>query len=292
MKNWIDVQPNNAVRAWTRRAKFGLRGRPDVGLLQLERKVQVLEEIVGVHAAASSKISAFAKALAPYQFENLELTRVGSNHDGGYILPTAQIVRGMQVLSIGIGDNNEADVALAEMGGRVHAWDHTIEFLPRKHERIAFHRVGLSGHPGTPECRTLSTIISESFGPDASNLTLLLDVEGAEWDAINQASETDLDRFCVIAIEWHFLGDILAGSDQKVAVLQKLREKFVPVAIHANNYGAAWNMQGRVVPDTLEVTYVNSRTLSQEGFRGNCDRQLLSPCCPDMNEIDISWIYS
>jgi len=52
---------------------------------------------------------------------NIPLERVGSAHDGGYVLPAGLPRSVSRVVSIGVGVNNEVDVRLAESGLRVHA---------------------------------------------------------------------------------------------------------------------------------------------------------------------------
>lgn len=283
------IQPNNPVRAWSRRTVLGLRNRPDVQMIQLRRRIEIMERRSGIVEDSKAWIGRFIEALTPYQFLEFPLERLGSTHDGGYVLPSPDVCKLSGVLSIGVGDNNDVDVVLAESGLQVHAWDHTVSKLPREDSRITFHQVGL-GNQGSPShLLSFDEIVVESFGKDSSGLLLLLDAEGAEWQALSSCEASALERFDVIAIEFHELGDLLIDPDMKLSVLERLGRYFAPVAIHGNNHSAEWKLDDLTLPDALEVTYVRRTLLSSQGKVGNCSKKLFSPCCPDLPEVDVSW---
>ena len=83
------------------------------------------------------------------------------------------------VVSIGVGDNNAADVALAEMGLPVHAWDHTVTDVPMKHDNLVFHHAGLGEPASTGSLKSLDWITDASFGTSQGGLVLMMDAEGS-----------------------------------------------------------------------------------------------------------------
>lgn len=276
-----------ALRGWARRIHRSSSARPDVIVQQLARKIAVLE---GGFTQASSErqvVADVARILAPRQYPGLRLRRYGSRRDGGYVLPEKLVEESVGAVSLGVGDNNDADVALAQSGLLVHAWDHTVKSLPRTHERIVFHRLGLG--TGRGELRTFSEICQSSFPHQGGDLVLMMDVEGAEWQVIEGDEFHLLKRFSVISIELHDLGDILLGARKRVLALERLTEEFVPVAVHANNHGAVWEVHGVKLPDCLEATLVRRDLLTGQGEPGNCDERLFSRCCPDLPEVELPW---
>ncbi len=283
------VPTNNPVRSWGRRAVYGMRVRPDVQVLKLERRLRVLESVVDLDARAPW-MGELLELLAPRQFTRVPLERLGSLHDGGYVLPRSLPHECAGVVSIGVGDNNDVDVALAERGLQVHAWDHTVADVPTAHPMIAFHRMGLG--EGSASLLTLNEITEASFGPTSGSLALMLDVEGAEWEALGRAQDSDLDRFALISLEMHGLGDLLVDPNPILAVLRRLHQRFVPVAVHPNNYGAVWTLGGVELCDALEVTYVSRQSVQGDGVPGNCPAALLSPCCPDLPDVHLGWAPS
>jgi len=285
------VSPNNALRAWSRRLFFGIRSRPDVQIGQLERRLQILESVLDLETLASSRVRELVDLLRPSQSEDLPLSRIGSVNDGGYVLPLDLILATGGVVSIGVGDNNDADVFFARRGIPVQAWDHTVGSLPVSHPLISFHRQGLGDSP--PLLKTLDDITESSFPRKSRPLTLLLDVEGAEWSALENVSPETLDRFSVISAELHDLGNLLVEPEPILPVLRRIRERFIPIAVHANNYMPTWDLANVRVPDALEVTFVHCELVDGSTLRdGNCNLSLFSPCCPDLPDVELPWAHA
>lgn len=281
------VSRTNRIRAVSRRFWLLIGLRPDVEISRLERRLEMIENVIGLSGALLAASDELRQVLQPYQAQGLRLSRVGSEHDGGYVLPLGLLAAARGVISIGIGDNNDADYALASMGLQIHAWDHSVESLPNEHSLISFHRIGV-GAVDQQDLLSLQSITRESFGSE-DPLVLLMDAEGAEWEAFGSADKDLLDRFSVISVEWHKLGDVLLPANEQFSVLKRLSELFCPVALHANNHATVWSHNGFLLPDTLEMTYVNRRYMGDSWVPGNCPSALLSPCCPDLPEIELPW---
>ena len=280
------LSPTNPLRSWARRVSRSVRDRPDVRIKHLERRISILERSTQLPEGAEARIKQAVDLLTPRVFEGLTLQRVGSEYDGGYVLPVNLMSECRGVVSIGVGSNNDCDIALARMGQQIHAWDHTVDGLPNRHNAITFHKVGLGS--GT-DLRDLKHICEASFGKSATGLALMLDAEGAEWEAINLQPGA-LSGFDIMAIEFHDLGDLLLQPDPILPALQTISRDFVPVAVHVNNHGGLWEVGPFPWPDALEVTYVRKSHLETPSHRGNCDPQLFRPCCVDLADPQISWL--
>jgi hypothetical protein len=280
----------NPIRSWIIRLALTNHTVSDVRIAKLERKVEIFEKGNRLNPSDQNWIISFVEALQPRQFTNLPLGRVGSQHDGGYVLPLGLVASGHGVISIGVGDDNVADIELASMGLTVHAWDHTIDALPTAHPNIHFHKIGLGSHSNS--LLTLDEIITTSFGSDPLSITLLLDAEGAEWEALLGASDFALSTISVIAVEFHELGQLLIDPTFQMKTLERMNKHFVPIAIHPNNHGAEWQIGDFILQDVIEVTYVNRSLLTDPGHRSNCPAELLSPCCAELKDSTAVWIIA
>lgn len=267
---------------------YASAARPDISVRQLSRRLEIVEASINLEELWIERTIRVTEFLQPMQFPGVNLKRLGSRYDGGYVLPGKFLDLAVGAISIGIGSNNDADVELARRGIPVHAWDHTVDSLPRRHRLIEFHRQGVG--QGDYSLRPLSEICETSFPGIRDHLILMMDVEGAEWPVIQDACENFvLDLFTVICVELHGLGDVLLGSESIPQILKALTRNFVPIAVHANNMAASWNIGGVTFPDCVEVTLLRKDLIQGCGIPRNCEAALLTPCCPDLPDIDLSW---
>ena len=81
-----------------------------------------------------------------------------------------------------------------------------------------------------------------------------MDVEGAEWESLLNASENTLENIQQLTLEFHWL---YREKDSVVVenTLKKLSQYFYVVHIHTNNHRCGKG--GRFLSDVFEVTYVN-----------------------------------
>jgi hypothetical protein len=282
-------QHGNPLRAWGRRAYYGLQARPDVQIRQLQRRVDVIERLLDLGTEQRPWEERLVKLLTPHQFDGVHLRRFGSANDGGYVLPVDEVSRASGVISVGVGDDNAADVELASRGLTVHAWDHTVPQLPTRHERIVFHRVGL-GSSDSVQLNTLDTLAGRSFVDGADDIILMLDAEGAEWAALKGCGDETLRRFSVVAVEFHGLGELLVDPEPIMEVLERMACQFEVVCVHPNNYGAVWRLATLSLPDVIEVVFVRRDLAKGRRTVGNPPVGLLAPCCPDLPDSPPSWV--
>lgn len=288
MERFPRVSRKNAARALARRAWRAASFRADVHFDQLSRRIGVLESLAGVPDQVARVQPHILATLSPSWHPDLQLARIGSEFDGGYVLPMKMVERASGVLSIGVGDNNEADFDLAQRGLAVHAWDHTVNGVPREHELITFHSIGV-GPRSSGNIKTLAELTELSFGREASDLLLLMDAEGAEWEVLQTCPDRTLDRFIVLSVEFHGLGDALIPGSKVLDVLGRLRERFTPIAVHANNHGTAWQREDFLLPDIVEVTYVRVDRIPDSAAGENDFNMQFRPCCPDLSDLELKW---
>lgn len=182
-----------------------------------------------------------------------DLVRLGSTHDGGYVVAAASVDAAELLVSMGLNDDwsFEADFR-ARSGARVICYDHSVDSHFWKHYAIAplmrlrtrglrkylQYRKFFSGDGATHEQRmigydqlgaiSLATILRDN--PD-KQVFLKIDIEGAEYRVFDDIVDNQ-DRITGIAMEAHDLDLHRARLEEFLTRLTR----FEIVSLHANNY--------------------------------------------------------
>ena len=205
-----------------------------------------------------------------------ELVRIGGNKDGGYLMVN-KFRDGGVAYSIGIGENIMWDVCMADKGFNVYMYDHTVSALdlPEVNEKLHFFSVGLSDREIEDEkFTTLIKAIKSNGHEKFTNIILKMDIEGAEWNVFKSIDGCILQLFEQVIVEYH-------GLTQKnhwgkyVEVLEKMTKTHQVVHVHGNNACDYMVIDGKRIPDTIEVTYFRKE--------GN-HFAMCNPCLPQKND--------
>lgn len=218
-----------------------------------------------------------------------ELQRVGSEFDGGYFLP-AQALSSCDVISAGIGTDNNFEIQLGNLGMRVLQFDPTIEAPPQHHPMLRFIKEGLGlGQLSLRECILR---FEEEFGSSIKNGILKLDIEGSEWEVLEEFADPkqgqDLVRaFSFVVVELHGLTSIYRTDrwTQIEKALSSLLSRYQIVKAIGNNCREIVQIGGVPVIDVIEIT-LERRTLSSTASLG------LSNEIPASNNPTRSPLYS
>ena len=101
-------------------------------------------------------------------------------------------------------------------------YDHTISKLTYENPRFHWFKIGICGKQQYPNLKDLDTILEENKHTSENNMILKLDVEHAEWPAINDLGENTLKKFKYILVEYHFSGKISSETNMYYKVIKKL----------------------------------------------------------------------
>ena len=144
-------------------------------------------------------------------------------------------------------------------------YDHTISDLPIQHPKFHYFQTGVTGHKKGENLKTLGDLIIENGHTKCKNLILKMDIEGSEWDVLEEISPEVIKQFSQIAIEFHGLSNsVYSDKCESIArVLKKINETHQSVHVHANSTGIPIWIGKLVLPAILEVTYV--RRADMEG---------------------------
>ncbi len=185
------------------------------------------------------------------------------------------------LVSLGIGADNSFELAFAEAGIEVQAYDFSIAALPQAHEKIRWYqeKIGSVARRGKGET-SLEEAISRF--PGEGPLAMKMDIEGHEYSALLACPAPALSRVRFLTGEFHGLATACAADLTRplIATFEKLRTLFEVVHVHANNQVGCRLCGGVLVPQHLEITWANRTAYSfnpcRESFPTSLDRPNLS----------------
>lgn len=224
--------------------------------------------------------------IRPWQMISDVKVRIGSKGDGGYVMPSSSL-RSNTVLSIGIGNEVSFDNQLAEAGARVLQFDHTIEAPPSTRTGIEFHRMGWGARDEHP-LLSLASMVRMVDWSHARHPILKFDTEGAEWDCLMAADSADLERFEVLAGEFHAFDRLVDRGhfDRVMAVFRKIQQTHRVIHMHANNAGGMVMLGGIPFPRLLELTFMRRHSASFHGHSAEpIPGPLDSPNVPQLPDL-------
>ena len=193
------------------------------------------------------------KLLELNHVDGVGMQRFGVKLDGGYVL-IDDLSRSDIVLSVGVGHDVSFDVAISELVRKVILIDGSLDRLPDHVPNSIFFSKYLSTQLGD-DLVTLENLLAIENGQD---FILKMDIEGAEWDILLDASLETLREFRQIIIEFHNMTSFENPHFVNIRkrVLEKLNTTHSPINIHANNFSQYCILGGIPMPDTLEVSWV------------------------------------
>lgn len=187
-----------------------------------------------------------------------ELHRFGGPNDGGYVMAEPKS-RNVAIISLGIGKDVSWDVSMSKYARVIHLYDHTVVDIPEKIPS-GIHFKQKIGAKSSPDSISLADCFERL--PRAEEYILKIDIEGSEWEVLDEATLDLLDEFSQIVIEFHNLHTYLETLQisKAVNVLAKLRKNHLVVNFHANNFGDFKIIGNHPVPDIFEVSYLNRKS--------------------------------
>jgi len=200
--------------------------------------------------------------ISPVSLEGIGKVRLGGEADGGYVLPQDWgRVGGM--LSLGIGPENSFDLASVAAGIEVQAYDFSISSLPQSHPAIHWHREKITAED-RPHRGEISLAGALGRFSKAGLLGVKMDIEGYEYPALLACPSEPLERILFLTGEFHgFASAIVSGLTRPMEeTFQKLQQLFAVIHVHANNQSGCRLCGGILVPQNLELTWVNRKAYS------------------------------
>jgi len=156
--------------------------------------------------------------------------------------------------SFGISNMIQFDDELAKRGIDVYMYDHTINSLPYNNPKFHWSKIGICGNNNrNPNLKTLEDLMKENGHISEKNMILKIDVEGWEWNSLNDLNEDILRQFKYILIEYHFFKP--SKEELYYNVLKKLHKFHQAFYCRCNNRGSISPLKNRICK-ALEVSYI------------------------------------
>jgi hypothetical protein len=181
------------------------------------------------------------------------LVRFGGAADGGYLLPD-DLDGVAACLSPGVANECSFDEQMASRGIDVFMADASVKGPPRSNPRFHFVPKFLD------ISSTENTMPLEELAPPAkteSDLILQIDIEGAEYRVLGNATDAFLRRFRIMVIEFHGLDQLFSRFSFEFMrpVFEKLTRHHNVIHIHPNNCSRVARRGAIVIPPVMEFTF-------------------------------------
>lgn len=185
------------------------------------------------------------------------LKRFGNQGDGGYVMQD-DLKENDVFISAGIADDVswDFDVLNQSRSQLIFQIDPNIGLKPPVlDQRVVFYPKHLAIQDSENSI-SLKHIV-EKISP-LNDIVLKIDIEGAEWEILQEIDIDTLSRFREIVIEFHWIHSILESESEitKLDVFRKLNIHHRLIHLHANNWGNYKIIENRPVPDVIECVYV------------------------------------
>lgn len=193
------------------------------------------------------------------------LVRLGVPGDGGYLLPD-DLDGVVGCFSPGVDDRASFEADLIGRGIPCFLADATSSKGPIDSELCHF----LPKFLGVVNDETTITLDDwvKTYAPPSGDLVLQMDIEGAEWPVLLNASDAVLSRFRTIVIETHDMERLMDKHAFRImsAVFSRLLRLFNVVHIHPNNSGGTVRVGGLTIPRALELTLYRKDRPLETGY--------------------------
>ncbi len=206
-------------------------------------------------AVSANDLLGLIRKLRPSAIHGTELVRVGSPHDGGYLIPN-DLAEITGVFSPGVATVSDFELFFAKLGLPVYMIDPNVDGPPIKHENFYFEKKSLSIKDSDYSI-SLESWVKEKVG-NQKGLVLQMDIEGAEYAVLASTKNEVLKQFKVLIIEFHGLESLatLGRFELFESILNRLLQSFQIVHLHPNNADKVFNVNGLMIPSVVEITFL------------------------------------
>lgn len=220
---------------------------------------------VGVFTGKTTRTSDLQRLIHDLRVNAVErdFIRVGPDRDGGYLVPD-DLAGIRHCFSPGVSDCSDFELDLAERGIEVFMADRSVDGPAAIHPLFHFEKKFLASLDAPEDgLMSLDEWYRLCLGPvtfDSPDAILQMDIEGAEYEVIHSVSETLLQRFRIIIIEFHRLHQLLDrySFSWMSRVFWKLLKNHSVVHLHPNNGRRTIEYRGLRIPFTMEFTFLRN----------------------------------
>jgi hypothetical protein len=186
-----------------------------------------------------------------------DLIRIGSDRDGGYLLPDD--LEGIQYcFSPGVGASVDFESHLALLNIKSFLADYSIDCPPIERPEFTFDKKYL-GANDTDMFVSLKTWKERCLNNYDGDLLLKMDIEGSEYEVLISTPIEVLSCFRIMIIEFHYLNKMFDPLINRIfkACFERILTDFHVAHIHPNNCCGSVRKGEIEVPRVMEFTFYN-----------------------------------
>jgi hypothetical protein len=217
--------------------------------------------------------------------QKLELVRIGSKHDGGYLVP--DVLKGIKYCySPGVSNNSDFEEQLTNYGIECFLADHSVEGPPKDNPLFHFTKRFIGNKIDDKTITLEKWINNNKFDKE---MILQMDIEGTEYQVILETPIEVICKFRILIIEFHGF-DYLAnqyGFDLISSSFYKILKEFRIVHVHGNNNCRPVPIAGEMIPPVMEFTLLRKDHFHESDKLLKLPHKLDSPNSPRIIEVNL-----
>ncbi|MEP5340352.1 MAG: FkbM family methyltransferase [Algibacter sp.] len=221
------------------------------------------------------KIVSLIAKLKPY-YTNIELIRLGSKSDGGYLVPN-DLEDIKACFSPGVDQVSEFENDCYERGMKLFLADKSVIkpnlSLPQDNYSFLKKFVGCTTNE---DFITMDEWVDKSKIDEKSDLLLQMDIEGGEYFTLINTSDSLMKQFRIIVIEFHNLQLFWNHEFFKMneTIFNKILQTHTCVHIHPNNCCGMDTRLDVDIPRVAEFTFLRNDRIKQKSLQKNFPHKL------------------
>jgi len=227
-------------------------------------KLEFLNSILNLFNAKSyrqineKKIQSIIDLFKPFNL-NIQLKRIGSENDGGYLVPNI-LDELKYCFSPGVGNSSSFEKDLEKYNITSFLADKNVLEPPAKLKNFNFVKKNINSYNSNDKININDWIYSKIDKSEIDKSILQIDVEGFEYEILLSINVEILSKIKILIIEFHSLE--LIGNEFFYNIvkstLEKIKLYYTPIHIHPNNCCGIHKVSKFKIPSVLEVTFLNN----------------------------------
>lgn len=233
--------------------------------MSFAKRVLDRNDMYPVKMTSLEEVNSLIKKLFPLSCDK-KLVRFGPNGDGGYLVPND--FEGIEAcFSPGVRFVSGFEKRCAELGMKVFLADKSVEDAAEDDDLFDFQKKFV-GATADSDFMTIDDWVSSSDVSPSSDLILQMDIEGYEYETLLSISDSLMERFRVIIIEFHSLDQFWNKPffDLASHAFNKILKTHSCVHNHPNNCCGSVHKKGIQIPRVSEFTFLRNDRIENSCF--------------------------
>jgi hypothetical protein len=236
----------------------------------LKKKRMMLQRVTD-----EGKVLKLIESLYPIQTQ-FELIRLGPSGDGGYLVPND--LEGIEAcFSPGVDKISEFELDCLEHGMKIYMADKSVEKpnLNVSEDKYSFIKKFV-GCTNNDDYITMDNWVKSNYPEEETELILQMDIEGGEYNSLINMSDSLINSFRIMIIEFHSLQNLWNPHHFNLsqAVFNKILQTHTCVHIHPNNYCGIDSRLNIEIPPIAEFTFIRKDRIKTKKFASNFPHKL------------------